>query len=91
MDPIKHLHRDCRNFAPVDVAKGICHRTKEMIPADGEPCREFDRIPKCRWCRNFQADPDTVEMGTCAACVGTPGFMAYPDMVAVTCEMYQNG
>jgi 4-hydroxyphenylacetate decarboxylase small subunit len=91
MSQTHHPHRDCRNFAPVDVAKGICHRTKEMIPADGEACRDFDRIPKCRWCANFQADPGTVEMGTCGASAGTSQFMAYPDMVAVTCEMYQNG
>ena len=55
-------HRDCRNFAPVDVAKGICHRTKNMVPADGDQCEE---------------------------CVATPKFFAYPDMVALTCEMFR--
>ena len=90
MSQTKHPHRDCRNFAPVDVAKGICHLSKKVIPADGDQCQNFDQIPKCRWCQNFKADPDTVEIGTCEASMNTPKFMAYPDMVSVTCEMYKN-
>ena len=39
-------HRDCRNFAPVDVAKGICHRTKNMVPADGDRCEECVATPR---------------------------------------------
>ena len=29
-----HKHCDCRNYAPVDVVKGICHRTKDLILGD---------------------------------------------------------
>ena len=87
----KYAHRDCRNFAPVDVAKGICHLTKQMVPSDGDACPKFDRIEKCRWCANFTADKGKIEMGMCEASGGknVPKFIAYPDMVAVTCEMYK--
>ncbi len=84
-------HRDCRNCAPVDVAKGICHRTKQMVPADAEGCGELVAMPRCRSCRNFTADPKVVEMGTCEASTATPKFFAYPDMVALTCEWYEAG
>lgn len=82
-------HRDCRNFAPVDVAKGICHRTKNMVPADGDQCEECVATPKCRGCRNFTADAKRVELGVCEASTVTPKFFAYPDMVALTCEMFR--
>lgn len=89
MSEHKHTHRDCYQFAPIDVVKGICHRTKKTIPADGETCGEFDRIPKCRHCKNFAADTNTVEIGVCDASMHTPKFAAYPDMVSTTCEMYE--
>lgn len=82
-------HRDCRNFAAVDVAKGICHRTKNMVPADGDQCEECVATPKCKGCRNFTADAKRVELGVCEASTATPKFFAYPDMVALTCEMFR--
>lgn len=82
-------HRDCRNFAAVDVAKGICHRTKNMVPADGDQCEECVATPKCKGCRNFTADKVRVELGVCEASTATPKFFAYPDMVAQTCEMFR--
>ena len=85
----KMHHRDCRNFAPVDVAKGICHRTKNMVPADGDQCDECVATPKCKSCKNFTADTKRVELGVCEASMATPKFLAYPDMVALTFEMYR--
>jgi hypothetical protein len=29
---------DCRNYAPVDVVKGVCHASKLIVLADGETC-----------------------------------------------------
>ncbi|MDR3672937.1 MAG: 4-hydroxyphenylacetate decarboxylase small subunit [Holophaga sp.] len=82
-------HRDCRNFAPVDVTKGICHRTKEIVLADSEQCEEFNLAPKCRNCREFAATADTIEMGICKISTHEPKFFAYPEMVAVTCDHYK--
>ena len=46
-------HMDCRNFAAVDVAKGICHRTKELVLADAEHCEHFVATQKCKFCDHF--------------------------------------
>ena len=32
----KTRNLDCRNYASVDVAKGICHMHKQMVLADGD-------------------------------------------------------
>jgi len=85
----QYRHRDCRQFAPVDVAKGLCHRTKEMVSQDDGACAFFDRIPKCGWCLNFRPDPAQTHLGVCEASPHEPKFAAYPDMVAVTCESYR--
>lgn len=79
-------HRDCRNFAPVDVAKGVCHRTKLGVAADGARCEQFVRLAKCRHCRNYLPDAGTAGVGVCA--VSKNQFLAYADMTAVTCEQY---
>ena len=86
----KFNHRDCRNFAPVDVSKGICHRTKDIVLADTEQCSEFERLPKCNNCKQFACVQGELEMGTCLASAQEPKFFAYPDMVAVTCAQYQS-
>ena len=82
-------HRDCRNFAPVDVTKGICHRTKDMVLADSEQCQDFSLQPKCKNCKEFARTEDAIEMGVCLASKQEPKFFAYPDMVALTCEMFR--
>jgi 4-hydroxyphenylacetate decarboxylase small subunit len=76
---------DCRNYAPVDVAKGICHVRKQMVLADDEACEQFERLPKCRHCANYTPRPEQY-LGTCGA---TPvRAMAYPDLSAVTCNWF---
>ena len=76
---------DCRNYAPVDVVKGICHVRKHMVPADDPCCEKFERLPKCKCCRNYRAG-DQEYTGVCE--VTLPETMAYPDMCAVTCEWF---
>ena len=78
-------HLDCRNFAPVDVAKGICHARKEMVLADGESCELFERLPKCRHCASYTPGAEAY-LGTCEATPTRP--MAYPDLSAVTCGWF---
>jgi 4-hydroxyphenylacetate decarboxylase small subunit len=82
-----HNHRDCRNFAAVDVSKGICHRSKQLVAADDSACEQFDRIPKCVNCLEFAAT--ATELGICNASSHEPKFFAYPDMVASTCDRYR--
>ena len=81
-DPFRHM--DCRNFAAVDVAKGICHRTKELVPSDGDHCEYCIPIAKCKLCTHFAAGEDY--LGVCGAVAGKP--VTYPDLIAVTCEMF---
>jgi 4-hydroxyphenylacetate decarboxylase small subunit len=77
-------HMDCRNFAAVDAAKGICHRTKELILADGDHCEHCVRIPKCKFCTYFT--PSDEYLGNCNAVASKP--VVYPDLITVTCELF---
>ncbi|MDQ7827140.1 MAG: 4-hydroxyphenylacetate decarboxylase small subunit [Candidatus Eremiobacteraeota bacterium] len=79
-------HRDCRNFAPVDVIKGICHMTEETVSADEGSCPSCICLPRCRECLNYEEA--SAGLGKCAASV--TGFFAYEEMAAVTCELYRH-
>ena len=81
------IHMDCRNYAPLDVTKGICHRTKDLVLADDLACDAFHPIPRCKLCRHFLPS-DKPLIGVCAAEAGQP--MAYPDLIAVTCEWFES-
>jgi 4-hydroxyphenylacetate decarboxylase small subunit len=82
MQKLKHM--DCRNYAALDVAKGVCHRTKELVPADADHCEQFVATQKCKFCEHFVAVSE--HLGTCGAEVSKP--MAYPDLITVTCENF---
>jgi 4-hydroxyphenylacetate decarboxylase small subunit len=82
-------HRDCHNYAPIDVVKGMCHVNKTIKVGDEEQCSDFSLMPKCKHCTKFAADSEIVEMGVCEASTSDPKFFAFPDMVAVTCEWFQ--
>lgn len=58
-------HADCDNFVSLDVAKGICRLSDQIILIDSEVCSNFDQIPKCRNCKFFSND-DTEELGICS-------------------------
>ncbi len=78
-------HNDCRNFCALDVAKGLCRRTENIILIDSDTCKCFEQLPKCKFCENYEmTDPS---MGICKA--GPEGTWAYPEMIAVTCEMFK--
>ncbi len=80
-------HNDCRNFVTVDVSKGICRRTGEMIVLDSDTCEHFSELPKCKNCAAF-ARNGADEMGTCQADKRQP--WTYPELIAVTCGMYSH-
>jgi 4-hydroxyphenylacetate decarboxylase small subunit len=80
------LYRDTRNYTPIDVTKGIDQVTGEIVLADKEAPLGYEPMPKCKYCRSFKADGE--QMGICEASKSEPKFFAYPDMAAVTCEMY---
>lgn len=85
---IQHVlqHKDCRNFCSMDVAKGICRRMDEKVMIDGEACSEYVQLPKCKFCANYASSEDD-GIGACNAEAGRP--WAYPEMIAVTCEMFK--
>lgn len=80
-------HHDCRNFCNMDVAKGICRRTQAVVLIDSAACSEYVQLPKCKFCVNFAAG-EQEGLGTCQAEADQP--WAYPEMIAVTCEMFRS-
>jgi hypothetical protein len=73
----------------MDVTKGICHRTKEVVLADLDTCPDFQLMAKCRNCKAFTGTPGQAELGTCERSAHEPKFFTYPDLAAVTCRDYQ--
>ncbi len=82
--PSRHMH--CRNCAPIDAVKGICHMTKGIVHADDDACPSFVRLPRCAECKLYAAGADDY-VGVCSATSNRP--MTYPDLVAVTCEWFE--
>jgi hypothetical protein len=79
-------HCDCRNYAPVDVVKGICHRTKDVILGDDCQCEHYVQLMKCKFCGNFSASSEEF-MGICNSEPSKP--WTYPDLIAVTCASFK--
>ena len=82
----KILYRDVLNYSPIDVIKGIDLMTKEIVMADDPAPAGYKIKPKCKFCNNFLADDKNISLGTCKA--SKINFMAYPDMIAITCKDY---
>jgi len=80
------VHMDCRNYAPIDVVKGICHRSKALVHADDAGCPSFDRLPRCGVCSLYCAG-DERYLGICGATQERP--MTYPGLAAVTCDRFE--
>jgi 4-hydroxyphenylacetate decarboxylase small subunit len=79
-------HSDCSNFSPIDVAKGICRLTNEMIFIDTSVCENFNEVSKCKNCSNF-INPNKDNMGTCVGL--EKQSWTYGELNAVTCEGYK--
>jgi len=84
---MKATHRECRNYAPVDVSKGLCHRSGVMTPGDDACCAELDLLPKCGRCAHYGPEEHDPLTGVCG--VSKSRFMAYADMTAVTCAQFE--
>lgn len=80
-------HHDCRNFIPIDVAKGICSLTNQTLLIDGEVCPKFVEIAKCKNCSNFK-NPDEKMIGSCVGF--KDDYWTYADLKGVLCEKYQS-
>lgn len=76
---------DCRNYAPVDVAKGICHRSKQTVLADDPNCEFFEPTQKCKFCAHYVPSQEE-QMGLCGAVPNKP--WTYPELITVTCEWF---
>ncbi len=81
------LYRDTRNYVPIDVTKGIDHLTGKIVLADDKAPEGYEEMPKCKNCKNYKSTEE--QLGLCMASMNEPKFIAYPDMVAVTCKMYK--
>jgi len=86
MDKNNLKHHDCRNFIPIDVAKGICNAKKMVVLIDSDICPKFKALPKCKNCGNFK-NPDDKSIGNCVGF--SDNYWVYADLKAVTCEKYQ--
>lgn len=80
-------HSDCRNFIPVDVAKGICQLKNKQVLIDTPVCERFVQLPKCKFCSNFTVNQKEKTLGTCEAGKDKP--WTYADLPAVNCEMFK--
>ncbi len=78
-------HADCRNFVPVDVAKGLCLAHNKEILIDGPACPKFETLPKCKNCSKF-TDVNDKALGNCRGFKDK--YWTYADLKAVNCEMY---
>ncbi|WP_147820144.1 4-hydroxyphenylacetate decarboxylase small subunit [Salidesulfovibrio onnuriiensis] len=84
---MKLEYRDTREFIPVDVDKGIDRLTGEFVQADAEAPKGYTQLPKCKFCANYVEEASF--KGICGASTQEPKFMAYGDMTAITCEMFE--
>ncbi len=77
---------DCRNFFSLDVAKGICRLTQDVVLTDSKTCTDYVQLPKCKFCTYFSTGHQE-GIGMCNAEADHP--WAYPEMIAVTCAMFK--
>ncbi|MCW7754863.1 4-hydroxyphenylacetate decarboxylase small subunit [Desulfobotulus sp. H1] len=80
-------YRDTLEFIPVDVDKGIDRLTGKMVKADASAPDGYGMVAKCKFCKNYTEEKDYI--GICEASEQTPKFIAYGDMLAVTCNQFQ--
>jgi|GEM_PF-551502 len=83
----KILYRDAMNYSNIDAIKGIDLLTKEIVMGDDLAPVGYKIKPKCKFCNKFLPDSKNGSLGICKA--SKNDFMAYPDMIAVTCKDYE--
>ncbi len=75
---------DCRYYLPIDAFKGSCKLTKIRITPESIKCENLEKNKKCKFCLNFSFSENQQFVGKCMK-----QFDAYPDMTAVTCEIFK--
>lgn len=80
-------HNECENFAPVDVVKGICRLSNNIVPINSEVCAKFEAIPKCKDCTFFK-NPDKDGIGLCTGL--TKEYWTAGNYNAGLCEGYKS-
>ncbi|PAB57849.1 4-hydroxyphenylacetate decarboxylase small subunit [Anaeromicrobium sediminis] len=86
METKKFNHSDCLNFATIDVAKGFCRVTNEVILTDTDICPKFSQSSKCKNCAHF-SNPNEDNIGTCSGLEDRS--WTYGDLNAITCNGYE--
>lgn len=86
MDKDIRKHSDCENCASVDVVKGICHLTNEIVMVGSPVCLKFEEIPKCRSCSFFK-NSDKDGIGTCVGL--SKEYWTSDDYNAGLCNAYK--
>ena len=79
-------HINCRNFAPVDAAKGICRHTLDITNADTPSCEKYELLPRCMNCSKY-SEGEGSYLGMCNE--ADAAHFTYPDLPAVTCPWYR--
>jgi 4-hydroxyphenylacetate decarboxylase small subunit len=46
-------HTHCHNFCPIDVAKGLCRLSGNIIMTDTPLCEHFSEKPRCEHCSYY--------------------------------------
>lgn len=80
----KLQYKDTRNYASIDVIKGIDLLTGKKVLADDLAPEGYEAMPKCKFCKNYKVKDNY--LGTCGC--STNGFMAYGEMKATTCQSF---
>ena len=83
---MSHCHIDCWNYQPIDVVKGICVKSEQMIHWNGEVCPGFELKPKCEQCSHF-SDPNDENIGTCSG-LSDGAYWVLGSRNATTCEAF---
>lgn len=81
-------HVDCWNYQPIDVVKGVCLRTEEIIEWHGDTCPAFEAKPKCESCSHF-SEPDEDNIGICQG-LSDKSYWTLGARPATTCEGYES-
>ncbi|SFC91905.1 4-hydroxyphenylacetate decarboxylase small subunit [Clostridium uliginosum] len=80
-------HNDCVNFSSIDVAKGICRISNEMVFIDTSTCGNFKEVHKCKNCSNFK----NLNKDNTGLCTGLKKeAWTFGELSAVTCEGYKS-
>ncbi|MFA8449378.1 MAG: 4-hydroxyphenylacetate decarboxylase small subunit [Bacteroidales bacterium] len=83
---MKFKHSDCKFFANIDIAKGICRKSGQIVEIDNTVCKSFLRKEKCKFCQYFKEE-NTEGIGVC--CGLSHDDWVYGELNAKTCSSFE--